>query len=155
MTESAADAVSLEIATHLTWQAAVLGRWGKRQALKIPGLRMTMPQISLLWLVRHDVTTSAELARQMEVTPRAITSVVDKLVAKGLLLRQDDPHDRRIIRLVLTPEGERVSGLVESLSLTPLAELISRLEPGERDEFERSVNRFAEIMAVLDELPAE
>jgi DNA-binding MarR family transcriptional regulator len=43
-----------------------------------------------------------ELAEGASVTPGAITQFVDTLVEKGLVAREGDPNDRRIVRLKLT-----------------------------------------------------
>jgi DNA-binding MarR family transcriptional regulator len=44
-----------------------------------------------------------ELARMTHVTPGAITQFADALMVKGLLSREEDPDDRRVVRLKLTP----------------------------------------------------
>ena len=46
-----------------------------------------------------------ELARIMQVTPGAITQTADALIEQGLLSREEDPDDRRMVRLKLTPEA--------------------------------------------------
>jgi len=43
-----------------------------------------------------------ELAEGASVTPGAITQFVDILVEKGLVAREGDPNDRRVVRLKLT-----------------------------------------------------
>ena len=43
-----------------------------------------------------------ELAEGISVTPGAITQFTDTLVEKGLVTREGDPNDRRIVRLKLT-----------------------------------------------------
>ena len=43
-----------------------------------------------------------ELAEGASVTPGAITQFIDTLVEKGLVMREGDPNDRRIVRLKLT-----------------------------------------------------
>ncbi|MFT3813858.1 MAG: MarR family winged helix-turn-helix transcriptional regulator [Acidovorax sp.] len=56
--------------------------------------------------------TAANLARDMEIDPGAMTRVIDRLVAKGLVLRERSLADRRVIHLVLTDEGRRAAAQV-------------------------------------------
>jgi DNA-binding MarR family transcriptional regulator len=44
-----------------------------------------------------------DLAKKAGMTPGAITQFVDVLIAKGLVRREEDPTDRRMVRLNLTP----------------------------------------------------
>jgi DNA-binding MarR family transcriptional regulator len=52
--------------------------------------------------------TAAELARVACVDTGAMTRMLDRLEAKGLLERSRCPEDARVVRLVLTDEGRRV-----------------------------------------------
>ena len=47
-----------------------------------------------------------ESARLSDMTPGAITQFADALIAKGLISREDDPDDRRVVRLKLTPTAK-------------------------------------------------
>ena len=59
-------------------------------------------------LLRRGPTTVTEFAEEMGVSPSAVTSMADRLAEAGLVLRGRDPDDRRVVRLHLTPEGERL-----------------------------------------------
>ena len=48
-----------------------------------------------------------ELSRRLMVTGGNVTGLTDRLVAEGLVERQDDPGDRRACTVQLTPEGRR------------------------------------------------
>jgi MarR family transcriptional regulator, organic hydroperoxide resistance regulator len=49
-----------------------------------------------------------ELAQRLHFDASNVTDIVDRLEARGLVERTVDPADRRVRRLVLTPEGEAV-----------------------------------------------
>src|SRR5690606_5899996 len=59
----------------------------------------------LLLLAKGKGTTAAELARWMEIDPGAMTRMLDRLEAKGLVARARSATDRRAITLELTAEG--------------------------------------------------
>lgn len=53
--------------------------------------------------------TVATLARDLETDPPAITRALDRLQAKGLVLRERSKEDRRVVRPMLTAEGRKVA----------------------------------------------
>jgi DNA-binding MarR family transcriptional regulator len=76
------------------------------QVLSLPEMR-TISRID-----RLGPCTTAELARQEQITPQAMGSTVAVLESRGLIKRADDPQDGRRSILTLTKEGKRelVSG---------------------------------------------
>jgi DNA-binding MarR family transcriptional regulator len=51
----------------------------------------------------------SDISRQMGVTNAAASQLVDQMVRLGLLDRMEDPIDRRIKRLALTPTGHALA----------------------------------------------
>ncbi|PRY26161.1 MarR family transcriptional regulator [Aliiruegeria haliotis] len=47
-----------------------------------------------------------QMAEDLYTLPSAVTAIADSLEARGLLLRERDPEDRRAWQLRLTPDGE-------------------------------------------------
>jgi len=65
-----------------------------------------MPQFFLLMHVhRHALCGMSDLSEHLDITPAAASQLVDKLVQAGLLIRAEDPHDRRARQLALTQSG--------------------------------------------------
>jgi DNA-binding MarR family transcriptional regulator len=52
-----------------------------------------------------DGLSMSDLSRRLIVSNGAITGLVDKLMAAGLVMRQDDPRDRRSVIVRLTRKG--------------------------------------------------
>ena len=48
-----------------------------------------------------------DVAERLGISSPGALKVVDDMVAKGYVERQDDPHDRRVKRLLLTARGRR------------------------------------------------
>ena len=63
----------------------------------------------LLMLKFGKADTAAELARQNGSDTGAMTRMLDRLEAKGLIQRTRSAEDRRVVHLQLTDEGRRVS----------------------------------------------
>jgi len=70
---------------------------------------LTGVQWGPLLIIHHGIgTTAAEIARWGCVDTGAVTRMLDRLEAKGLVRRTPCPNDRRVMQLALTPEGERL-----------------------------------------------
>jgi MarR family transcriptional regulator, organic hydroperoxide resistance regulator len=74
-----------------------------------------------------------ELAESLHFDASNITDIVDRLEARGLVVRTVDPHDRRVRRIMQTPEGEelRRKALEEALATAPTIESLSAAEQRE------------------------
>ena len=73
-----------------------------------PEPMLSPPQVHLLFTIgsRKEGISVKELADRSSVTPGAITQFVDALVERGLVAREGDPNDRRIVRLKLTEQAK-------------------------------------------------
>ena len=70
-------------------------------------LGLTPARTHLLWeLGRRGPVPQRVLAEALKVTPRAVTGLVDALVAQSLVTREAHPTDRRATLVTLTPQGE-------------------------------------------------
>jgi len=77
-------------------------------------LGLTTAQLRVLFLVRETPgVTAGELAQRLSVTPPTISGIVDRLVKLGLVRREDDESDRRLVRNLLTEAGEGACGKME------------------------------------------
>jgi DNA-binding MarR family transcriptional regulator len=69
-------------------------------------INLTMSQLKVvLVLQRLGALPGQELARRTGVSLATLTGIVDRLVAQGLVTRGEDPDDRRVRRIELTPAG--------------------------------------------------
>ncbi|MDY6863524.1 MAG: MarR family transcriptional regulator, partial [Thermodesulfobacteriota bacterium] len=67
---------------------------------------LTIPQLEIIaCLNRKDGLTLSEIAGRLLVTGGNITGIVDRLEREGMVFRERDLKDRRVIRAKLTPKG--------------------------------------------------
>ena len=57
-------------------------------------------------------STVAGLARELETDPASMTRALDRMQAKGLVVRERSDTDRRVVHVALTPEGRKVAAQV-------------------------------------------
>lgn len=80
---------------------------------RMAALGLTAAQWYPLWRIRLDGSVSArELAEASGIDAGAMTRLVDRLVAKGLVERARCSTDRRAVRLSLTDAGQAVAAKV-------------------------------------------
>jgi MarR family transcriptional regulator, organic hydroperoxide resistance regulator len=73
---------------------------------QLAGHQVTVAQWNVLVSVYHgQATTTAEAARLIGIDAGAVSRLVDRLAAKGLMTRRADPASRRSLRLSLTDAG--------------------------------------------------
>ena len=78
-------------------------------------LWVTPGQMRILYLIDLGATTSSELAARQKTSAPTVSRQVESLVEKGLLARERQAKDRRIVTLTLTPTGqEMLNGLLGS-----------------------------------------
>jgi DNA-binding MarR family transcriptional regulator len=56
-------------------------------------------------LHHHESQTMNDLASRMDVAPPTVTGIVRGLVDRGLVERNHDPDDWRVVRITITDEG--------------------------------------------------
>lgn len=61
-------------------------------------------------LMRHGPMTAGELARHTGLTTGAVTGLIDRLAAKGLLRREFDASDRR--KVLIVPDDAAIAALL-------------------------------------------
>jgi DNA-binding MarR family transcriptional regulator len=112
-----------------------------------PGL--TPPQGGLLFAIAHkkDGVSVKELAEGASVTPGAITQFVDALVEKGFVVREQDPNDRRIVRLKLT---QTARNQFEKVRKTHLESFTSLFEVLNDDEITQLIALITKIDAAFE-----
>ena len=79
-------------------------------------LDVPMAQLKSLFIITSKgVTNFSMLAQELGVTSGNVTGIVDRLVDQGLVIRNPDPEDRRVIRLEATAKGrELLTNLMEA-----------------------------------------
>lgn len=70
---------------------------------------ITPPQfVALQWLFEEGDMTIGELSNKMYLAFSTTTDLVDRMEKNALVKRLKDPNDRRVVRIHLLAEGERI-----------------------------------------------
>jgi DNA-binding MarR family transcriptional regulator len=113
-------------------------RWGQfwfsNQRLSIPRVMVlkTVAEHGLHVGNREGYLRMIDIAEELGVTPRNITTIVDGLEREGLLVRRRDATDRRAIRLELTPQGKEQIEEIEQTMNTVSERFFAPLDAAQR-----------------------
>jgi DNA-binding MarR family transcriptional regulator len=102
---------------------------------------LTIPQMRLLWALRdEDGLPVGALAEHLGVNPSTITGHVDRLVRQGLVRRDEDRDDRRIVRNYLTEEGTITVGAMRHIAGAYMLNILKRLSEQQLDGLEEALH---------------
>ncbi|MDQ3606334.1 MAG: MarR family transcriptional regulator [Gemmatimonadota bacterium] len=100
---------------------------------------ISAPQLSALSvIVFGGPLTLGELAEAEQVRPPTITRLVSTLDGAGLVVRESDSVDRRVVRVRATSRGREVLEEGRQRRVASLAEQLRSLEPEERGTLEEA-----------------
>lgn len=129
---------------------------GLLPALAWLNIDLTMPQFRVVMLLlAEEALTITTVAQRLQVTPPTASGIVDRLVRHGFAEREDDPNDRRIVRIRLTGQGKDAVKALFHPDMSRISNAILSLSPEERQALERGLRaiRGALLSATEDEQP--
>lgn len=92
---------------YLLNQASLAVRSQLEAALR--DLQMTGIQYTILATINeHEGISSAELSRRFFVTAQTTNEIINGLEQRGLIVRKEDPANKRILRMKLTAKGRKL-----------------------------------------------
>ena len=112
------------------------------------------------WLVltrlhRHPGVSQSELADLMEVERASAGRMIDRLEANGWVERRAQDGDRRVKRVYLTPEAERVHRRIWRVAEATVDDALADLSAREGAQLRALLGRVKKnLIAVVDGAPA-
>ncbi|PJF01581.1 MarR family transcriptional regulator [Streptomyces carminius] len=107
--------------------AGVLTRIGAKYDLSLTQLRV-------LGLLRDRRPRMTELAEFLGLDKSTMSGLIDRAERRGLVARDRNPEDRRVVDVVITPAGLELAEQVYDEVRRALAPMTSRLGPEHRDQ---------------------
>lgn len=113
---------------------AVMPLVGRLAAMKARAYGTVSPErAKALVRLAPGALRAGELAQQCLLSPPAMTELLEGLVREGLVRREDDPSDRRAVRVSLTAAGRREVERYQTAFAEALGDAIARLDPLARE----------------------
>ncbi|MDQ0224676.1 MarR family winged helix-turn-helix transcriptional regulator [Metabacillus niabensis] len=101
---------------------------------------ITPPQfVALQWLWEYGDLTIGELSNKIYLACSTTTDLVDRMEKNQLVMRVKDPKDRRVVRIHLLKEGERIIEEVIEKRQKYLRDMLVNFEKDELEVLEKSL----------------
>ena len=109
------------------------------------GLYRGQPPILML-LYKNDGMSQKEMARALNLSPATRTVTLKRMEKAGLVLREMDEHDQRILRVHLSEKGREMCETGESRIGVVTAELLEGFTLEEQQQLNEYLGRIARNM---------
>ncbi len=149
MSDEALDALRAAFVGLLGAERRLRGREGQQaEQLSLAHYRM------LTCLLDHDRLPSGRLAAAADLTPASATQMLDLLEKRGMVVRERDPLDRRVVVAALTAEGRRLTAQRRAEFRALWEEMLGDLDEAELAAGIAVLGRAAQVLEVLAERKA-
>lgn len=83
----------------------------ERQLQSVHGIDLSINELHMIEAIGKNVEGALvkDIAKQLQISLPAVTISTKKLEKKGYIVRNRGSHDGRTVRLILTPDGERIN----------------------------------------------
>ncbi len=91
-------------------------------------------QLVMLHYIKENSPLMKELAKFLKITPSSATSFVNTLKRKKLVERKPEKRDRRIVRIILSPQGKKYLKTGKSQAIQVMKKGLIKLNQKEQTE---------------------
>lgn len=110
----------------------------------------TIVQLRVLGHLIDGPITLSVLARKRRVSLQAASEHVQGLVARGWVVREPDPKDRRQSLLMVTDEGRRQFDLAQEQTVKTLLPVVEGLSADERESVHQALVALRRVLSEQD-----
>lgn len=100
-------------------------------------------------LYKHGTCTMSDLSKSMNMPKPNVTPIVDRLCADHLVLRLPDEHDRRIVNVKLTQEGEALTRKIKESIRDQIKLKLSILSDDKKQKLTQSLQEVIDILSTI------
>ena len=113
---------------------------------------ITLPQLWVLeYLSRRGGCLMSELAQSLKISRPAATGLIDRLIAQGLVQRENIKEDRRTIKVSITLKGKKIVANIWEQKRRTLIKVFSKLSARDRKQHLLILERVVNILAQQQE----
>jgi DNA-binding MarR family transcriptional regulator len=97
-------------------------------------------------VVENGPLTVTEIAHQIFLSPSTVVGILDRLEGRGLVKRERDTSDRRVVHIVSTAGGKKLVSKAPSALQDGLHEALKRLPKLEQATIALALGRVVDLM---------
>lgn len=125
----------------------MIKEFSKRHVSEVYKGKITLPQFLILgFLYKNPDSRMSDLAHFMSVSTAAMTGMVDRLVKYGYVIRESEPHDRRVIKIKLTSKGSELVKKINQKRREMIIDVFGRVSETDRRDYLRVLMKIKDIL---------
>jgi DNA-binding MarR family transcriptional regulator len=110
-------------------------------------IELTSSQIKVLaTFTERECYTMTELSQMLSVTLPTMTAMIDRLIQTGLVTRERDERDRRVVLVSLTGEGKKIIHNLMDVRKQEIEKVLAMLDHKEVEVFLGSIESVAQLL---------
>ena len=90
----------------------------------------------------HTEPSVGKIADGLSISNAASAKLIDRLVRKKLLTREEDTQDRRVLKIKLTPRGNELLADIQKIEAEQFTNILERMSTEEIHALENGLNGF-------------
>jgi DNA-binding MarR family transcriptional regulator len=115
-------------------------------------ISLSKPELLTLESVsKQKELTMSKLAKNLDIGFSTATSIIDRLIEKKLVARKRNHGDRRVVKVFLSKEGEKIVSSYQEQKKISFKKMIEFLTEGEQESFVLVLEKIANKMQKEDE----
>ena len=111
--------------------------------------QLTQVQLSCLrFAMLHPESSVGDIAAGLLISDAAAAKLIDRLVRKNLLIREENSTDRRVLKIILTKTSRKMLEEVNESEEKRFREILDRMKPEETQTLQNGLAAF--LQAALE-----
>ena len=111
---------------------------------------ITLPHLEIMKTLHIEGTRHiAEIGEKLQIPKPQMTHLIDRLEKIGVVARQPDVNDRRIINIALTPKGSNIINEFDATIESYIADKLSALTDEELQDLSASLRKLSTILSKI------
>lgn len=136
------DDARLEITAKLFYRT-ILTRVITPGLAELPEEKLTYVQLACMrYAYLHPEPSVGEIADGLNISDAASAKLIDRLVKRFLLIREEDPDDRRVLKIKLTDKGLIILKSLRETESHNFTTIIRKMSPGSVNALEQGLAAF-------------
>jgi DNA-binding MarR family transcriptional regulator len=107
---------------------------------------------ALRYFKKDKILSVGELAKRMGLTSSRLTRIIDGLVEKDIVRRDLSKHDRRVMEVIITIEGEKVIKQVREHCISIHQGFLDLIPEEERQNVVNSLEKIQDAMKMYEKI---
>lgn len=110
--------------------------------------RISPPQFWVLdFLYRNGACPMKALSQYLKISKPAATALIDRLIEQGLVLRQKEGRDRRVVMAVLSASGKRLTAAIINKRKKILGTVFGKISENDRRQYLKILRAIERVLS--------